>query len=254
MTPPQTTKTNYDAVIVEDPYRLEAIGAFVEDLVRNKDDQPGLIFVRKKYHAALLARELTKRLGVEVPAVTSDTPKKERDRLIAEMAARRLPAAVCTDVWSTGIDIPRLAWVLLAGAGQAPAGLKQRCGRGTRLHDEKPGYVIYNWEDVGPDTEAYQEQSAQRLEHLEDGGFNVDGPAPAPQVQLEGTDPDVAALSELLTQRTAERPDDEAQAALEAWEERHSDDTWAPWRFLAFAVMFTMALIMITWDSCWGGG
>lgn len=254
MTPPQTTKTNYDAVIVEDPYRLEAIGAFVEDLVRNKDDQPGIVFVRKKYHAALLARTISGRLGVEVPAVTSDTPKKERDQHVAEMAARRLPVAVCTDVWSTGIDIPRLSWVLLAGAGQAPAGLKQRCGRGTRLHDEKPSYTIYSWEDIGPDTEAYQEQSTQRLEHLRDGGFNVDGPAPPVAAPCEGADPDVEALSELLTQRPAERPDAELQAAIDAWEEQQADDTQAWWRYGVFILALLMFVIMITWDRCWGGG
>lgn len=254
-----SAKSRYDHVIVEDPYRLDAIGSFVEDLVRKKDEQPGLVFVRKKYHAALLSRAIGLRLGVEVPAVTSDTPKPERARLVREMGARRLPVAVCTDVWSTGIDIPRLCWVLLAGAGQAPAGLKQRAGRGTRLHDEKDGYVVYNWEDTGADTESFREQSRQRMEHLRQGGFNVSSGTPSVGAteQVEPgdreTNADVQALGELLAQPAARKPDAATQVDIGQWETMCEDDTHAPWRYGVFIFAVVSMSTMMFWDRCFGG-
>jgi len=189
-------KSRYDRVIVEDSYRSAAIAQFVADLIDN-DARPGIVFCRLKRHAELLTEAIVELTGWKVPTVTSDMPRKKREDLADRMRERdpSIPVAVCCMVWSTGIDIPCLEWVLWAGAGQAPIWLKQGGGRGVRLEEAKAHYTIYDWQDVGPDTEPYQEQSKQREQHYKDGGFQVN--RMAVQIDEDGDEGDAVLLAEL---------------------------------------------------------
>lgn len=248
--------SQYDAVIVDDCYRSEAIGQFVADLVRKKNMYPGLVFVRKKRHATSLARIVGDKLGITIPAVTSDVQKDEREGLVAQMKSGASPVAVCTDVWSTGIDIPAVRWVLLAGAGQAPAGLKQRAGRGTRLADGKDGYVVYNWEDVGVGSQRYQEQSRQRLEHLRRGGFHVGARQEAtPTLNLD-EDPavaeDVEALKELLARpAVGARPSPSPSPSRDLWL-NELPATQEPFDWATLIYFTSVTLVMLLGHHCIG--
>lgn len=193
----QTGKTKYDRLVVEDPYRTDALCQFIAGLER-KGEWPGIVFVRKRRHAEVFARRLSEVLGKQVPAVTSaSTSRQEREALATRMRRRdpSLPAAVATAVWSTGLNVPSLSWVMMAGAGQAPIGLKQSAGRATRLEEGKAGYTIYDVQDVGPGLEWAQEQAVQRMAHYAAAGFAVD------EVRLQGEeldDADAQALADLL--------------------------------------------------------
>lgn len=200
-------KTRYDRVIVEDSYRSDAIGRFVGSVVRKEQafegidhGSPGIVFARLQDHAARLAEAVSMDLGCHVPVVTSRMSKKDRDVLVARMKARdpELPVIVACMVWSTGIDIPPLEWVLWAGEGQAPIWLKQGSGRATRLDDAKSGYVLFDWQTIGPDTEVYQEQAATRMQHYQDGGFTA-APKPRAKAATKDTDAEVELLDRLLT-------------------------------------------------------
>lgn len=167
-------RNKYSEKIVEHAGRTEELAKFVAGRLQ-AGDVPGLLFVREKRHARLLAKAIAREACCEAPPVTSLVSKKKRDELSARMRQGTLLVAICTDVWATGLDIPRVAWVLMAGEGQAPAGLKQRGGRATRLFDGKDGYVLYDVVDVGPGTENYMEQARKREEHYKQAGFTVNG-------------------------------------------------------------------------------
>jgi len=200
--------SKYDALVVCNEERNVEICELVGQIVRQELEIegiefgfPGIVFVRKKAHARILAEILSDILDTEIPHVTSDTPKAERDGFVARMKLRdpELPAVVACQVWSTGIDIPPLEWVVWAGEGQAPAGLKQSGGRATRLEGDKSGYVILDIQSTGPGTEAYQEQGRKRLQHYRDGGFNIaDTLHPNGANSADSAEPDVVKTQQLF--------------------------------------------------------
>lgn len=184
--------SRYNAVVVEDSYRTDAISHFVSDLV-DKEEWPGIVFVRTSDHAERLAERISAVMGAEVPVVTSlHLNKAARGQLAERLRARdpEVKVVVSTAVWSTGLDIPSLAWVLMAGAGRAPVGLKQASGRPTRLAAGKPAYTIYDLEDV--DVDWAREQAAERREHYTVAGFAVGSRQP------DELGPDAQRLARLL--------------------------------------------------------
>jgi superfamily II DNA or RNA helicase len=172
--PSRKRGTKYRRRIVENGRRTVELAKFVAERLR-AGDVPGLVFIREKRHACLLAEAISAEAGCEAPPVTSLVSKGKRDEMSERMRKGELQVAICTDVWSTGLDIPRVLWVLMAGAGQAPAGLKQRGGRATRLFEGKDEYVLYDVVDIGPGTENYVEQAVRREGHYKRAGFKVEG-------------------------------------------------------------------------------
>jgi len=188
--------SRYRRVVVGDSYRTDALCQFVADLI-DKGDWPGIVFVRLQEHAAELAERLGGELDHEVPVVTTlHTDKVERDRLADRMRRRDpdVPVVVATGVWTTGLDIPVLSWIVQAGAGQAPIGQKQAAARADRLADGKEGYTVYDWQDV--DVDWAREQAAERMRHYGQAGFSVEAVRPS---SAEASDPDAARLARLLT-------------------------------------------------------
>ena len=203
--------SKYNQFVVDNPYRSDALSHYIADLER-KGEWPGIVFVRTKKHAALLAGALSHELGRIVPAISSDVNRAYRESLAEKMRQRdpSCPVVVATAVWTTGLNIPLLSWVMMAGAGRAPVGLKQAGGRATRLADDKPGYTIYDVVDVG--LPWAEEQSAERRRHYVRAGFSVSGLRSAPDLRLapasicdKGESKAAKELTELLLPRMPER-------------------------------------------------
>jgi hypothetical protein len=202
-----------------------------------------------------LAEILSDVLDLDVPDVTSDTPKPERDALIGRMKRRdpELPAVVACQVWSTGIDIPALEWIVWAGEGQAPAGLKQSGGRLTRLEGEKSGYVIFDIQTGGPGTEAYQEQGRQRLAHYAEGGFAIGSVLGTGSNGRESAEPDVARtvqLFEILSGAKSAAPPsgcdiDRAQAHVDDSAVQTQEELGLGWNIAAFVTLFLLIAVFV---------
>lgn len=146
-----------NAVIVEEASRLQREGKL-----------PCLIFVRRKEHGEILCRALFASLGLPVPHITAELSNAERESLRRAMIDGRLGMAVCTSVWSTGVDIPNMRGIIWAPAGQAPIGLLQSLGRSTRPAAD---FEFVDIADVGVDN--LEEQAGKRLHHYADAGFDV---------------------------------------------------------------------------------
>jgi len=169
--------TKYETHVVENLERGRAIAAFVAELLA-RNVAPGIVFVRRQRHATVLSAALAE-LGVPAPIATSMTPRVERARLAAGMRAGNGPRVVVAGpVWSTGINIPGLSWVLLTGSGSAPVGLNQTSGRATRAAVGKDSFTVYDLCDVGLPTgsEFLEEHTRRRQERHEQAGFVREDP------------------------------------------------------------------------------
>lgn len=164
--------TNYKREIATNAARDTEIALFLAHERIYNDEYPGIIFVDEKAHGKSLAAALSRATGKHTPVVTADMAKDERAKLAARMDARdpELPAVVATTVWSTGINIPNLRWVTLAGAKiSAPISALQSGGRGLRRPDGKVSCEVINVCDEG----RYEQAADRRSEHLAEAGYTV---------------------------------------------------------------------------------
>lgn len=192
--------TRYQDLVVHNDGRSRQIAALAAACIK-AHGRPGIVFVIEKEHARRLAELVSKELKTEIPCVTGDTRRGLRQDLAEDMRqGLGPPVAVATMVWSTGLNIPGLRWVIWAGEGRAPVRLKQGGARGSRRRADlgKTSYEIYDVRTVGPGTESFQAQAEERAEHYKAMGLDV-----AP---LGPPEDDQALLEELRELPRGERP------------------------------------------------
>ena len=141
----------------------------VAELIQERPGKSGLIFVDRREEARELAAALEEELGFEVAWVTAERGNADRADLAQRMRAGGLRLAVCTSAWSTGIDIPVLQFVVLAGRNKAPIGVLQAVGRALRQHEGKDAFEVLNISTAGT-----RRQAAARAGVLEGYGFKLE--------------------------------------------------------------------------------
>jgi DNA repair protein RadD len=96
-----------------------------------------LVFVPTIQEAVSLS---TKIPGSE--AVSSLTPKKERDRIISGFKNREIHVVINVGILTTGFDYPELDTIILARSTMSFALYYQMIGRGVRIHNNKIKTVV----------------------------------------------------------------------------------------------------------------
>jgi DNA repair protein RadD len=84
-------------------------------------------------------------LSMKIPsseAVSSLTPKKERDRIISGFKNREIHVVINVGILTTGFDYPELDTIILARSTMSFALYYQMIGRGVRIHDNKTKTVV----------------------------------------------------------------------------------------------------------------
>jgi superfamily II DNA or RNA helicase len=155
-------------------------------LIEARGKAPALVFVRRKLHAQLLADMFRERTGLHVPVVTADMPDAEREQLRIDINEGHQQLAVCTSVWSTGVDIPNLKGLVLAGGGEAPIGLIQTVGRAVRKKEGE--FEVIDIADEG--IPRYEQQAERRTQHLLDEGYQIEGVNAATDLLRATRDPE----------------------------------------------------------------
>ena len=132
-----------------------AIAADVERADQVMQDAEGLasaghtvlILTGRKDHAALMAGMMYRQAEV----LTSDTPKPERRRMLADFRDGRLRILIATQLADEGLDVPRLDRVLLAFPSRSARAAIQRLGRIMRPCPEagKTDAVLIDYVDPG---------------------------------------------------------------------------------------------------------
>jgi DNA repair protein RadD len=92
--------------------------------------------------------------GIQARMVAGDTPKEQRDEIIADFKAGRLRCLVNANVLTVGFNAPNIDLIAILRATQSPGLLVQMCGRGMRIAEGKEDCLVLdfgeNFERHGP--------------------------------------------------------------------------------------------------------
>lgn len=97
-----------------------------------------LVFTRFVDEAANLVRAL----GAGAAVVSGDTPKAERESILARFKAKEINVVANVGVLTTGFDFPELATVVLARPTMSLALYYQMCGRAIRPSEGKVSWIV----------------------------------------------------------------------------------------------------------------
>lgn len=119
-------------------------GAVQEMLTYGADRKSWLVFCAGVQHAQHVA-DCLNHYGVKTGMVCGDTPKAERDRLIADFKAGRLRALTNADVLTTGFDHPAIDLIGMLRATESVGLYVQIVGRGLRTSPAKENCLILDF-------------------------------------------------------------------------------------------------------------
>lgn len=88
------------------------------------------------------AQHLSRKFGDIAGFVCGETPKRERERLLADFKAERLHVMCNVGVLTTGFDYPELDTIVMARPTRSLALWYQIVGRALRPYDGKDGWVV----------------------------------------------------------------------------------------------------------------
>ena len=97
-------------------------------------------------HGNKIQAELKAR-GLGIPFVQGVTDGLERVRVKNQLISKKLLAAICTTVWSEGINIVSINTIILAHLGKSELKTLQNIGRGLRRSDDKDTVTIVDFYD-----------------------------------------------------------------------------------------------------------
>lgn len=111
------------------------------------DRKAWLFFCTGVDHARAIA-ELLNRRGIAADCVTGDTPKAERERIIADFKAGRLRALTNANVLTTGFDYPDIDLIAMLRPTMSPGLYVQMAGRGMRLKSHTDHCLVLDFAGV----------------------------------------------------------------------------------------------------------
>lgn len=120
----------------------------------NNSDAPILILVERIEHGERLAQRLA------CPFVSGSTSSKDRERTWQAVRDGEQQVLVASKIADEGLDLPNLAWLVLAGGGKAAHVTVQRIGRGMRPSEGKSEVFCFDFLDQG---KWLQKQAKERL-------------------------------------------------------------------------------------------
>jgi superfamily II DNA or RNA helicase len=128
--------------IVENVTRNQMIGDIARKCAASNAG-PVVILVERIAHGKRLARELG------TTFVDGSSPTTVRQRAWDGLKDGSTKVLVASKVADEGLDIPPLAYLLLAGGGKAPHITLQRVGRGMRVAEGKQTLFVFDFADSG---------------------------------------------------------------------------------------------------------
>lgn len=124
-----------------------------------------LVFVPTIEEAVLLSSKMQ---GSE--AVSSLTPKKERDRIIEGFKNGEIHVVINVGILTTGFDYPELDTIILARSTMSFALYYQMIGRGVRIHNDKTKTVVI---DLSENYNRFGKVEDFTVDFIEDYGWGL---------------------------------------------------------------------------------
>lgn len=115
-----------------------------ETIERGKDRNAWLLFCAGVDHAYAVCDEL-KAAGITAECITGETPKAERDRILAEYKAGKIRALTNANVLTTGFDYPGIDLIAMLRPTLSPGLYVQMAGRGLRIAPSKKDCLVLDF-------------------------------------------------------------------------------------------------------------
>lgn len=112
-----------------------------ESYQRFAKGRKGIIYAINRIHAARIAA-LYSANGVKAVAIDCETPKAERQELIARFKRGEIMVLVNVDIFTEGFDCPDVSFIQLARPTKSLALYLQQVGRGLRISEGKENTII----------------------------------------------------------------------------------------------------------------
>jgi superfamily II DNA or RNA helicase len=114
----------------------------------NKFDNNSLVLVDLIDHGQAIFDTLTKDTNKEVYFIRGEVEVEERKRVQTLMENQtNICVIAISKIFSTGINIKNLHYLIFAGGGKAKVKIVQSIGRGLRLHEDKKELIIFDIAD-----------------------------------------------------------------------------------------------------------
>lgn len=125
---------------------VDAINRAVVDetIALGQDRKAWLFFCAGVKHAEHI-RDLVRARGYTCENIFGDTPKAERDRIVADFKAGKIRALASMGVLTTGFNVPAVDLIALARPTQSPGLYVQIAGRGSRLAPGKENCLVLDF-------------------------------------------------------------------------------------------------------------
>ena len=143
-----STGADYDEKSLKEEYErsgfYDKLTTTVLRVLRPKSGIPRngvLVFTRFIEEAENLVEKL-KLTGINASIVTGETPKKDREKMLADFKAGQIKVIANVGVLTTGFDYPELDTIVLARPTKSLSLYYQMVGRAIRPHSGKDGWVI----------------------------------------------------------------------------------------------------------------
>jgi DNA repair protein RadD len=153
------SRGQFDADAVDRAYHGHGrkTAAIVGDVVAQAHGRKGVMFFAATVKHA---EEVLASLPPEMSAiVTGETPKRERDRILAAFKAQRIKYIVNVSVLTVGFDAPHVDVIAILRKTESVGLLQQIIGRGLRIHPGKVDCLVLdyttNLEDHCPDGDLF---------------------------------------------------------------------------------------------------
>ncbi len=130
-----------EKAVDQDAITKAAVG---EIIAYGKDRKSWLAFCSGVSHATHVAEEF-RRCGISCATIFGDTPKDERDRIIAEFKAGKIRALASMGVLTTGFNAPAVDLIAMLRPTKSAGLYVQMAGRGTRLAQGKDNCLVLDF-------------------------------------------------------------------------------------------------------------
>lgn len=117
----------------------------VREVLKRSDGRKSWLFFCSGVDHARHVADLLSENGISVECVTGNTPKKEREDILARFKAGTLTAVTNNSVLTTGFDAPNIDMIVLMRPTMSPGLLLQMLGRGMRICDGKKDCLVLDF-------------------------------------------------------------------------------------------------------------
>jgi superfamily II DNA or RNA helicase len=104
----------------------------------------GLVFSPTIMHAQTFCGDL-RRYGLRAEALSSETPPRERERLMSQFRAGQLDLVATVDLFNEGVDVPDVDFIVFLRATHSRRIFVQQLGRGLRTSPGKTKTVVLDF-------------------------------------------------------------------------------------------------------------